>query len=402
MTEISIPIMSPDEQPVDCICYLGIYEHEEPLVARSGAEGLASFDLPFTEINLSFFVTRPIDPGFWCARLESFDVDEGIVSTPIKNLPPTPWWLELLDVDLSEKHRGAGVVVGVVDTEVVDRTGLEHVHFTSPAANAETHSLTHGEAVCRILADRSAPTNCAPICPGATVILVSGEYSNGTWDLEFCGPEFPSDIDPVSVANGVYELVLVHEVDVINLSLGTFDEIDHSHSGLRTAIEFAWSRGVVVVCAAGNTRTSTTAFPSKLPHCIAVTAFGLSDWGPPGTAVRYNSEVGTEVGMFAGRKIYSWCEGAYGTGLDFIAPGVGLVIARGGRPAYDVTGTSFSAPLNAGALAINLAHMREDDGGRNAISARDALKMMLIPGSGYIARASLNRLFQGKGVMVVS
>lgn len=403
MPEIEVAIISPDERPVDCLCYLGLGDDDEPLAARSGTEGVAVFDLPSGQADLTFFVTRPIDPGYWCAHLDNFDIDDPIVSTPIKDLPPTPWWLEMLDVDLSETQRGAGVHIGVIDTEVANRTGLEHIRFTSDATDANpSNALSHGETVCRLLADRSAPTSCAPVCPGATITVISGEYSTGTWDLEFCGSEFPSDIDPVAVTNGVYQLVLDHEVDVINLSLGTFDEIETSFSGLRTAIEFAFSKGVVVVCAAGNTRKSTTAFPSRLPQCIAVTAFGLCDWGPAETAARYNSELATEIGLLAGRKVYSWCEGAYGTGLDFIAPGVGLVISRDGRPAYDVTGTSFSAPLNAGVIAINLAHMRDDDEEGCDISARDGLKTMLMAGSGFVASTAINRLFQGKGVIIVS
>jgi thermitase len=61
--------------------------------------------------------------------------------------------------------------------------------------------------------------------------------------------------------------------DVINLSLG-----GSSHSAaMEDAVDYAWSSGVVVVAAAGNSGSSSPFYPAYYTNCIAVGATDASD-----------------------------------------------------------------------------------------------------------------------------
>lgn len=55
---------------------------------------------------------------------------------------------------------------------------------------------------------------------------------------------------------------------VINISL-TFAK---SYDALEQAVDYAWSKGAIVVAAAGNTPGTKPSYPAFYPHCIAVTA----------------------------------------------------------------------------------------------------------------------------------
>jgi subtilisin family serine protease len=113
---------------------------------------------------------------------------------------------------------------------------------------------------------------------------------------------------------------------IVNLSLGggysRFEAL---------AVAEAFARGVIVVAAAGNDgeRDSPPSFPANLPHVATVAATDADD----------------RVAAFSNRS----------RALDVAAPGVGIPIALPlslAAAGYDVAnGTSFSAPMVAGALA---------------------------------------------------
>lgn len=60
---------------------------------------------------------------------------------------------------------------------------------------------------------------------------------------------------------------------VINLSLGG-SQVDKT---LENAVNYAWSKGVVLVAAAGNNNVSTKLYPAAYPNCIAVAATDHND-----------------------------------------------------------------------------------------------------------------------------
>lgn len=108
---------------------------------------------------------------------------------------------------------------------------------------------------------------------------------------------------------------------VINCSLsGTT-----SSSTLQSAVNYAWNKGAIVVCSAGNTN-STVGYPGACNNAIAVAAVDNSD-----VKSSYSS-FGPEVFVTApGNSVYSTLyTGGYGSG----------------------SGTSFSAPFVSGLAAL--------------------------------------------------
>ena len=111
--------------------------------------------------------------------------------------------------------------------------------------------------------------------------------------------------------------------DVINLSLGgpASDRLE------RDAVRYAQARGVLVVAAAGNDGTTARQYPATLPDVLSVGATSANG---------------------ATRAAFS----SFGGWVDVGAPGRDLLVATPGGGYELVDGTSFSAPLVAGEVAL--------------------------------------------------
>ena len=110
---------------------------------------------------------------------------------------------------------------------------------------------------------------------------------------------------------------------VINLSVvGTTES-----ATLKAAVDKAWSRGVVVACAAGNISTSAKHYPATYPNCIAVAATDHND--QKATFSNFGS---------------AW--------VDVAAPGVNILsTAKSGS--YEAWyGTSFATPHVSGLAGL--------------------------------------------------
>jgi serine protease len=82
-----------------------------------------------------------------------------------------------------------------------------------------------------------------------------------------------------------------HGAHVINMSLGGPGESQL----MREAIEYAYKKGLTIVCAAGNESRNRASYPAAYPHAV-----GVSSVGPDGELAPYSN---------------------YGTGIDLAAPG---------------------------------------------------------------------------------
>ncbi|MGD9962599.1 MAG: S8 family serine peptidase, partial [Thermoplasmata archaeon] len=131
------------------------------------------------------------------------------------------------------------------------------------------------------------------------------------------------------VANGI-RFATDNHADVIVMSLG----VEGASTVLQNAVNYAASRGVVLVAAAGNGGTSTLTYPAAYPNVVGVGAIDQTDR----------------------RADFS----NFGTGLDLMAPGVMIYSTMGGSTSgggsYQyLSGTSAAAPHVAGVAAVMLS-----------------------------------------------
>ena len=130
-------------------------------------------------------------------------------------------------------------------------------------------------------------------------------------------------------AQGLRYLVDVAKVDVVNVSLGVFPPV--VAPVMKQALAYAYARGVIVVCAAGN-HVDPVVPPASLPETIAVAAVTWQSlpW--------HGSSFGPEVDFSApGADIYR---------PDAVRSGIGTQFEGGGN------GTSYAAAITSGSAAL--------------------------------------------------
>ncbi|QCV55125.1 peptidase S8 [Thermoactinomyces vulgaris] len=140
-----------------------------------------------------------------------------------------------------------------------------------------------------------------------------------------------------SVAQGITHAT-DQGADVISLSLGS----PQGASTLENAVNYAASKGAVVVAAAGNESTSAPSYPAYYEKAIAVAATDSND------------------------KIASFSN--YGSWVDVAAPGVNILSTVPGGGYQTASGTSMATPLVAGQAALLASQ------GKSASEIRQAIE----------------------------
>ncbi len=152
------------------------------------------------------------------------------------------------------------------------------------------------------------------------------------------------------IANGII-WAADNGAHVINMSLGG----SATSSTLESAVKYAYSKGAVLVAAAGNSNTSSPSYPAYYAECIAVAATDQND----------------------AKASFS----NYGSWVDIAAPGVSIYSTLPNHPNRigvrnygSLSGTSMAAPHVAGVAALIKARyptMTNADIARKLISTGD-------------------------------
>jgi subtilisin family serine protease len=226
---------------------------------------------------------------------------------------------------------GTGVVVAVVDTGVTPIPELAGKVLPEINASGGQPCLTgsragHGTAAAALI---GALTNNADGIPGAG------------WDAQirpvrvWAGPSCDGGTSLSAVINGI-AAARDSGARIINLSLTT-----NSATALRAVIDDVINSGAVVVAAAGNSGSADPAFdqggyPAAYPNVLSV---GATCPAASSTACS---------GAVDARASFS----NFGPWVDLFAPGAGLVSFDHLGSMVSVSGTSFSAPIVAGVVAL--------------------------------------------------
>lgn len=211
--------------------------------------------------------------------------------------------------------KGNGVIIAVVDTGVdfthpdlagkfVSR-GRDFVNGDNDATDDHGHG-THVSGIAAAATDNRV--GVAGVAWNAQVLPVKVLNANGSGDM-------------ATIASGI-AWAADNGAKVINLSLGG----SGGAAVLENAVNYAWNKGAVVVCAAGNTGSSSPQYPAVYANCVSVSATDAAD----------------RLASFS----------TYGPGIDVAAPGHQILsTVRGGR--YESwSGTSMAAPNVSGVVAL--------------------------------------------------
>ncbi|WP_238613476.1 S8 family peptidase [Candidatus Oscillochloris fontis] len=240
-----------------------------------------------------------------------------LLRTPNDKVLPQQWGLHNIQAfEAWDISTGAAIVIAVLDTGVDakhnDLQGQILSGFNAfTGSNDSNDDNGHGTAVAGLIA---ANTNngegIAGICWGCKILPVKVLDSRGGGD-------------DASVAAGI-RWAVDNGARVINMSLGGSEE----SQTLRDAVDYAASRGVLMVAASGNERSegNLPSYPAAYDSVIAVGATGNSD------VVTGFSNTGPYV--------------------DLAAPGVGLWTTLPGNEYGTPNGTSFASPYVAGAAGL--------------------------------------------------
>ncbi len=176
------------------------------------------------------------------------------------------WDLDYLGVQSAwdKGYEGAGIRVAVIDS------GVNSMHEDFAGTSFEkglnlldgSHDVTdktgHGTFVSGVIAaTRNNSVGIAGICDDVTIIPLKCFGDGAKTDASY-------------IIEAIYEAVDTYKCDVINLSLG----ISQNLASMKAAVDYAASKGIIVVAAVGNEGTRQIFYPAAYDNVIGVGAVG--------------------------------------------------------------------------------------------------------------------------------
>ena len=248
-------------------------------------------------------------------------------SWKVNRVPPRPaqvlpWGVDRIDAELvwPSGNTANPIKVGIIDTGISNthpdllanvKGGINTIN---PRKNWNDDN-GHGSHVAGIVAALNNDIGVIGVGPEIDLYAIKVLGAGGSGYLS-------------DVIEGI-QWAIAHNMQVINMSLGTVSDIKSFHD----AVTAAKTAGIVVVAAAGNSGSptdgnSTVIYPAAYPEAIAVSATDQNN------------------------VIASWS--SRGPEVDLAAPGVGIYSTYKGTDYATLSGTSMAAPHVAGSAALVL------------------------------------------------
>ncbi len=234
------------------------------------------------------------------------------------------WNLRSINVEQAwDETKGDGITVAVIDTGVARVPDLKETEFV------EGYDFVN---------DRIEATD--DVGHGPHVAGTSAQSTNNGYGV--AGIAYKAKIMPIKVlaaggggtvadiAEGI-RFAADHDADVINLSLGGGGE----SKLMKEAIDYAYSKGTVIVAAAGNSNQNASAYPARYPRAIGVSALDAAGEKAPYSNFGAGVDISAPGGSEAGKILQ-----------NTIDPGTGKSVFAGFQ------GTSMAAPHVAGVAAL--------------------------------------------------
>lgn len=224
---------------------------------------------------------------------------------------------------------GAGVTVAVLDSgvdgthpQLHDRvaTGADFLHGGGGPGGTRD-CVGHGTAVASVIAAEPADgTGFAGVAPGARILPVTVSEKTGVTERE------SGDAAPPAVFGQALRWAADHGAKVVNMSVTYYTD----HPEIRSAVQYAVSKDVVLVAAVGNMGEANNKNPTPYPAAYD-DVIGVASVGKTGQVAAYSG---------------------HGSYVDLVAPGDAITAALPGKGHAQYDGTSVAAPFVAGAAAL--------------------------------------------------
>ena len=324
---------------LDAILALPYVAAANPDAARNGApvdtvaaedfmDGLSTWDLDAVNVTDNGFANRTVaydGTGVYVAVL-----DTGLVDSWRQYFPQ-----ERIAVEYARSFSGGGGEVGNVSEQPNKWEHDQNSHGTHVTSTILGYSLG------------GTPVN--GVAPMVSIIPVKVLNQNGSgWSSVIAeGIVYVADLKAGPLADFPV---------VINMSLGgpVLDAIE------KAAIDYAVSKGVIIVASAGNEGAHGMGYPGAYAPVISVAASGyIGEWYPPAGGAWWYKMSPVEPTNVAEYYITDFSSRALaGQDLDVAAPGSWIVgpynVNSGQISYYFLGGTSMASPHVAGIAALML------------------------------------------------
>jgi len=223
-----------------------------------------------------------------------------------------------------ELSKGAGILVGVLDTGIVDHTDLPQGKAWGTGLNCTGENSFfdsgsgHGVHVSGIIGAREDGKGIVGVAPECTILPIKVLNRDGSGSYE-------------SIAKGIRAAINAN-CDILNLSLGSPSEPPQE---IHYAIKEAADKGMIIVAAAGNDG-GDVCYPAKYEEVIAVAAMDKN-----GRIANFSS---------------------HGQRIAVAAPGVDIYSTHFNNGYATMSGTSQASPFIAGICALLLSYSRSNPG----------------------------------------